>query len=62
MSRVHWMVDWRPDYGPRSLEDHSHGRWPKLVRVRAHRCYRGSELDVGGPKGGGLLGDSDREV
>jgi hypothetical protein len=28
----------------------------------AHRCYRGSELDTGGPKGGGLLGDSDHEV
>jgi hypothetical protein len=35
---------------------------PELTGVWAHRCYRGSELDAGGPKGGVLLEDSDREV
>jgi hypothetical protein len=34
----------------------------ELTKVQPCRCYRSSELDAGGPKGGGLLRDSDREV
>jgi hypothetical protein len=33
VSRVHRTVDWRPDCGPWSMVDHSHGWRPKLISI-----------------------------
>jgi hypothetical protein len=39
-------VDWRPDYNPWSMVDHSHGQRSKLAGARARRCSRVWDLAV----------------
>jgi hypothetical protein len=46
MSRVHSSVDWRPDCGPWSMVDHSHGRRLTLTGTWARRHSRASDLTV----------------
>jgi hypothetical protein len=57
MSRVHRMVDWRPDCGPWSMVDHNHGRRPMLARARARQRSLAWDLTVVARRGRERDGD-----